>query len=165
MEVIGKIIQVLPLQSGKSAAGRDWKKQEYVLETLESFPRKICFSFFGDRVDQFPLQPNQTIKLSFDIESREYNGKWFTNINGWKVEPADGNMGAMNPPANYQQPAPGAFPTGPQGYAPAVPAYQQPAAPAYQQPAAPAYQQPAAPMGGGFPTPPAAEPANDDLPF
>lgn len=153
MEVIGKVIQVLPLQSGRSAAGRDWKKQEYVLETLESFPRKICFSFFGDRVDQFPLQPNQTIKLSFDIESREYNGRWFTNINGWKVEPADGAMPMGQPSApqgGYSQPA-NSFPTPNQGYAPA---------PGYQQPAAPA-----APAGGGFPTPPAAEPANDDLPF
>lgn len=163
MEVIGKIIQVLPLQSGKSAAGRDWKKQEYVLETLESFPRKICFSFFGDRVDQYPLQPNQTIKLSFDIESREYNGRWFTNINGWKVEPADGSMpqGGMSqagmPQPGYGHGAPNGFPTPQQGY------NQTPAG--YQQPAAPAYQQPATPAAGGFPTPPAADPANDDLPF
>lgn len=152
MEVIGKVIQVLPLQSGRSAAGRDWKKQEYVLETLESFPRKICFQFFGERVDQYPLQPNQTIKLSFDIESREYNGRWFTNINGWKVEPADGAapMNQPTPPQSYPQQT-GTFPTPQSGYAPAAPTYQQPA--------------PTAPAASGFPTPPAADPSNDDLPF
>lgn len=159
MEVIGKIVAVLPLQSGRSAAGRDWKKQEYVLETLESFPRKICFQFFGDRVDQFPLQLNQTIKLSFDIESREYNGKWFTNISGWKVEPADGAapMGQPGATPGYPSAPAVAFPTPQQGYQAPASGYQAPAPQGYQAPA---------PAAGGFPTPPAAsEPANDDLPF
>ena len=89
MEVIGKIIQVLPPQSGTSQAGNQWKKQEYVLETEDAYPRKIHFDFFGDRVDQFPLTLNDRIRLNFDIESREYNGRWYTNIRGWKAEKID----------------------------------------------------------------------------
>ena len=64
MEVSGKIIAVLPLQSGTSKAGREWKKQEYVLETHDSFPRKVKFDFFGDRVDQFPLAIGDEVTVS-----------------------------------------------------------------------------------------------------
>lgn len=97
MEIVGKIIHVLPPQGGTSQAGNQWKKQEYVLETEDAYPKKVCFDFFGDRVDQFPLKINDRIRLSFDIESREYNGRWYTNIRGWKSEPAD--QGAAPQPA------------------------------------------------------------------
>ena len=89
MEITGKITLALPEQSGVSKAGTSWKKKEYVLETLDTYPRKVHFDFFGEKADQFPLSVGQTIKLSFDIESREYNGRWFTSIRGWKAEAAD----------------------------------------------------------------------------
>lgn len=91
MEIIGKIILALPEQSGISKSGNSWKKKEYVLETQETYPRKVFFDFFGDKADKFPLQVGQTIRLSFDIESREYNGRWFTSIRGWQAEQLDGN--------------------------------------------------------------------------
>ena len=53
MEIKGRIIHVLPLQEGVSKAGNPWKKQEYVLETEEQYPRKVCFNLFGDKVDQY----------------------------------------------------------------------------------------------------------------
>lgn len=86
MEIKGKIIHVLPLQEGVSRAGNKWKKREYVLETQEQYPRKVCFDFFGDKVDQYPVEIGDDITLSFDIESREYNGRWYTGIHGWKLE-------------------------------------------------------------------------------
>lgn len=86
MEITGKIILALPEQSGISKSGNSWKKKEYVLETQETYPRKVFFDFFGDKADKFPLQVGQTIRLSFDIESREYNGRWFTSIRGWQAE-------------------------------------------------------------------------------
>ena len=111
MEVIGKIIHVLPPQSGTSQAGNQWKKQEYVLETEDAYPKKICFDFFGDRVDQFPLKLGDRIRLSFDIESREYNGRWYTNNRGWKSEPADAQqMQQPAAPAPQAAPAPTATP-------------------------------------------------------
>ena len=115
MEVTGKIIVALPEMSGTSRNGNAWKKREYVLETQETYPRKIHFDFFGERADQFPLNVGDTIKLSFDIESREYNGRWYTSIRGWKSEPA-----AM--PGVAGAPAP-AFP---EPAAPAAPAYGSP---------------------------------------
>ena len=99
MEVVGKIILKLPLQSGVSQAGNNWKKQEYVLETEDSYPKKVHFDFFGDKADQFPLNVGDRVRLSFDIESREYNGRWYTSIRGWKAEAAAAAEGAQQGPA------------------------------------------------------------------
>lgn len=100
MEITGKIIVALPEASGTSKSGNPWKKREYVLETQETYPRKVFFDFFGERADQFPLSVGQTVKLSFDIESREYNGRWYTSIRGWKAENVDGASSA-SVQANY----------------------------------------------------------------
>lgn len=86
MEITGKIIAVLPEQGGTSRNGNEWKKQEYVLETHEQYPKKVCFQLFGaDRIAQAAIQPGEELTVSFDIESREYQGRWYTNINAWKV--------------------------------------------------------------------------------
>lgn len=87
MEITGRIIAVLPVVGGVSKAGNEWKKQEYVLETHDQYPRKVCFQIFGaDRIEQAHIQPGEELIVSFDIDSREYQGRWFTNINAWKVE-------------------------------------------------------------------------------
>ena len=121
MEVVGKIILKLPLQSGVSQAGNNWKKQEYVLETEDSYPKKVHFDFFGDKADQFPLNVGDRVRLSFDIESREYNGRWYTSIRGWKAEAAAAAAAAAGPqqgpavaaaaPAGAPVPPPPAFNT------------------------------------------------------
>jgi hypothetical protein len=85
MEIKGKIIHKLDLQSGMSKAGNEWRKQEYVLETLSSYPKKVKFDFFGERIDQYPLEVGDIITLGYDIESREYNGKWYTEIRGFNA--------------------------------------------------------------------------------
>ena len=93
MEISGKIIAVLPATGGISRTGNEWKKQEYVLETHEQFAKKVCFQLFGsDRIEQAAIKQGEELTVSFDIESREYNGKWFTNINAWKVDRAAGSM-------------------------------------------------------------------------
>ena len=91
MEVQGKIIMKLPLQQGTSRNGNNWMKQEYVLETNEAYPKKVHFDFFGERANQYNFEVGDVILLSFDIESREYNGRWYTDIRGWKAEKVDPN--------------------------------------------------------------------------
>ena len=87
MEISGKIIAVLPEQGGISKSGNEWKKQEYVLETHDQYPRKVCFQIFGaDKIANAAIQPGEELTVSFDIDSREYMGRWYTNINAWKVE-------------------------------------------------------------------------------
>lgn len=103
MEIKGKIIQKFDLQSGTSKAGNPWKKQNYLLETLDNYPKKIYFDFFGDRADQYPLNVGDMINLSFDIECREYQGRYYTDIRGWKAEKLDANAPAAQPVAAAPQ--------------------------------------------------------------
>lgn len=109
MEITGKIIQKLELQQGTSKAGNAWSKQEYVLETIENFPKKVHFDFFGEKANQYPLEVGDTITLSFDIESREWNGRWFTSIRGWKAEKTDGQV-AKPVAQETAEPVPNAVP-------------------------------------------------------
>lgn len=102
MEISGKIIQAFDKIEGTSKAGNPWKKREYVLETHDQYPRKVFFNFFGDRVDQYPLSVGQEVTISFDIESREFNGRWYTDIRAWKAE--GGNAAGGTGP---EMPAPG----------------------------------------------------------
>lgn len=126
MEITGKIIVALPETGGVSRTGNQWKKREYVLETQENFPRKVFFDFFGEKADQYPLSVGQTVKLSFDIESREYNGRWYTSIRGWKAEQVmEGNSAAPATSAAYQAAAQGAY-----QQAPAQNGFQAASAPA-----------------------------------
>lgn len=104
MEISGKIIVALPEVSGVSKTGNSWKKREYVLETHDTYPKKVHFDFFGERADQFPLQVGDEITLSFDIESREYQNRWYTSIRGWKAE----KVNAPAPGAPAETTAPGA---------------------------------------------------------
>ena len=89
MEIIGKLLQKLPLQSGIGRTGNSWQKQEFVIETIEQYPKKVCANLWGDKLDMLDtVNIGDTVKVSFSIESREFNGKWYTDIKAWKIEPA-----------------------------------------------------------------------------
>ena len=84
MEISGKIIELLTVKTGQSANG-EWRKQEYILETETQYPKKICFMAWGDKIDQFNIVQGETLEVSVDLESREYNGRWYTDVKAWKV--------------------------------------------------------------------------------
>lgn len=88
MEITGKIIAVLPERGGTSArTGSEWKLGQYVLETIEQYPKKMVFEVFGsDRIAQFNIQLGETMTVSFDIDAHEYQGRWFNGIRAWKVD-------------------------------------------------------------------------------
>ena len=79
-----RIIEILPIKSGRSVNG-EWRKQEYVLETDANYPKKICFVAWGDKIDQFSIKQGENVEVSVDLESREYNGRWYTDVKAWKV--------------------------------------------------------------------------------
>ena len=119
MEITGKIIQVLPEVGGISKAGNERKKQEYVLETHDQYPKKVCFQIFGaDRIAQAAIQPGEELTVSFDIDSREYQGRWFTSINAWKVDRPMAAAPQAAPMATPEQFAPASAPTAPASSAP-----------------------------------------------
>lgn len=88
MEIQGRIIASLPLQSGTSkTTGKDWQSQEYVLETHEQYPHKCCFRVFGeDRIKLFDINVGDELTVYLDIDAREYNGRWYNNFNAWSVK-------------------------------------------------------------------------------
>jgi hypothetical protein len=95
MEISGKIIELLDLKSGDSANG-EWRKQEYVLQTDGQYPKKICFMAWGEKIEQFSIQEGETLQVSIDLESREYNGRWYTDVKAWKVSRAGSNADVLN---------------------------------------------------------------------
>ena len=87
MELSGKVIAVLEPRGGVSKTGNPWKVQEYVIETHDQYPRKMCFDVFGeDKINQFNIQIGEEITVSFDIDAREWHGRWFNSIRAWKVD-------------------------------------------------------------------------------
>lgn len=96
MTIEGKIIQVLPLQGGVSkTSGKEWALQAYVLETKEQYPKKVHFEVFGDdRIKANPCGVDDIVSVDFDIESREFNGRWYTSIRAWRIVKQDATQAA-----------------------------------------------------------------------
>ena len=85
MDIEGKIIAALEPRSGTSARG-EWKAQTFVIETQDQYPRKMAFDVFGaDRLAQFAINVGDNLRVSFDIDAHEYNGRWFNNIRAFSV--------------------------------------------------------------------------------
>ena len=112
MEVSGKIIQMLPLQEGIGRNGNPWKVQSAILETQDQYPRKVCFEVFGeDRINNNPFKVDDIVTISFDIESREFNGRWYTSIRAYRVQ--QGVVEATPAAPASVQAAPAAAPAAP----------------------------------------------------
>ena len=120
MEIIGKVIQVLPLQQGVSArTNNPWMIKTFVLETQENYPRKVAIEIFGEQaINNNPCEVDQIVTVSFDLESREFNGRWYTSVRAWKIQ-----QGTMQNQQPVQQPSAPAAATlvPPQAAAPQAP--------------------------------------------
>ncbi|WP_221394800.1 DUF3127 domain-containing protein [Dyadobacter sp. NIV53] len=97
MELTGTVIALLPEVTGQGKNGM-WRKQEFILEIPSQYPKKVCISLWGDKIDQAGLQVNDSVTASIDVESREYNSRWYTEVKAWKVDKA-GSAGAGSAPA------------------------------------------------------------------
>jgi hypothetical protein len=85
MQITAKLIQLLPIQIGTGKNG-EWKKQDIIVETDGQYSKKVCISIWGDKINDDQLLTGNLLKIDFDIESREYNGKWYTDLKAWKIE-------------------------------------------------------------------------------
>lgn len=107
-EITGKIIAVLPTRSGTSARGTQWSSQTAVIETHEQYPKRVAFDVLGDKITEFNLQVGEEVTVSFDINAREYNGKWYNSVNAWNIirpgqqAPVQGGYNVGNPQAGAQ---------------------------------------------------------------
>ena len=127
MEITGKIIAVLPPKQGVSqSTGNAWMCQDYVLETQEMYPKKVCFNVFGaEKIQEMNIQLGETLTVSLEINANEYQGKWYNQVRGWKVVrvSVQGQQQAQVPPQGcqvvYPDRQPAQAPAQPQGQAPA----------------------------------------------
>jgi len=85
MLLTAKLTQLLPIQTGTGKNG-EWEKQDIIVETNEQYPKKVCISTWGDKINKGQFQIGNLLKIEFDIESREFNHKWYTDIKAWKIE-------------------------------------------------------------------------------
>ena len=104
LKIQGALIGVSEMVSGTSKSGKDWSKKEFVIETADQFPKKICFTLFGDKIDLIDgIEVGSTIEVSFDVESREFNGRWYHNINANGIsssETKNNHADVQYPPTN-----------------------------------------------------------------
>jgi len=98
LELTGKLVAKLPQQSGQGKNGT-WVKQEFVMETQDQFPKKVCISLWGDKAkDVDSISIGETLKASINIESREFNGRWYTDVRAWRIEKQGSSASPEMPP-------------------------------------------------------------------
>jgi len=105
LELSAKLLQILPAQTGTGKNG-PWKKVEFIVETTDKFPKKICITAWKEQADQAEkLALNSTVKLSLELSSREYNGKWYSEIKAWKIVASGGGASEYDQelPQDYSQ--------------------------------------------------------------
>jgi len=99
MEITGKIIQILPEETGEGRNGT-WKKQSFILETQDQYPKKVCITAWGDKVGLQNYSENEEVTASINIESREYNSRWYTDVKAWRLAKSTPD-GAGSAPPDY----------------------------------------------------------------
>ena len=109
LELVGKLVKILPEVTGQGKNG-PWSKQDFVIETLDSqYPKKVCMTAWGEKVNDLKqFADGDTLKATFSAESREYNGRWYTELRAFRIELAEGDGGmtssAPSRPASASQP-------------------------------------------------------------
>ena len=85
-KIIGKIKSILPIEKGESKSGKEWKKQSIVIDTGEQYNPDVCLSLFGDKIDLLKnYQIGSNVTCNINISSREFNGKWYHNLDCWSI--------------------------------------------------------------------------------
>ncbi len=114
MEFEGTLFKVMPAASGTSARG-EWQRQEAIFDVLDGqYTRKVVVTFFNKEAEVKSMVEGQAYVVSINLESREYNGRWYTNVNGWRVQPKQAAA----------EPAPAAMPPMPSAPVATEPSYQ-----------------------------------------
>lgn len=90
MQLTAKLIQLLPIQTGTGKNG-EWKKQDIIVETEGQYPKKVCVSIWGDKINNVTLTIGSQYTFDLEIESREFSGRWYTDIKAWRIT-AGGNQ-------------------------------------------------------------------------
>ncbi|MCQ2301435.1 MAG: DUF3127 domain-containing protein [Bacteroidales bacterium] len=110
MEIVGKVVRLGNLTEGQSARG-PWRKQELIIETEEQYPRTVCLICWTNQIEEIQhFAPGQTIKAQIEISSREFNGKWYTDVRVWRFDPVGATAPAAAPAPQQMHQTPPAAP-------------------------------------------------------
>ena len=105
LELQGKFIQLLEKQTGAGKNGSQWEKQDFIVETMEQYPKKVCIAAWGDKVQEIGgFRPGDVLKVNFNVESREYNGRWYTDLRAWRIARESATQPSQQsgpPPASF----------------------------------------------------------------
>ncbi len=93
LTITGKLLKILPVESGTSKEGKEWKKQNFVVDSYNQYNPEVCFNAFGDeKIKSLSnFKEGEEITVSFNLSSREFNGKYYHNIDAWRIEKSLGN--------------------------------------------------------------------------
>ena len=91
MEIKAKLIKKLPVLMGKSKNG-EWKKQDIIVETIEQYSKTICISVWGEKIDDKLLKEGEILDISINLESKEYNEKWYTDVKAWRIQSSNDDI-------------------------------------------------------------------------
>ena len=128
MTIEGTIVQVLPIEQGVGKqSGNPWSKGTVIIETMGQYPKKVALSNMKRAEELIALPIGSAYKFDIDVESREFNGRWYTSVSTFRWEP----LGGATQPMPQQAPQ---FAQSPQPYQTQAPSYQAPTQPMYQQP-------------------------------
>lgn len=85
LRITGTVKQVLEEQSGESKKG-PWRKQEFILQTEGDYPKDVCILQWGDNIEQFAVKEGERLTAHVDVQSREFKGRWYTDVKAWRIE-------------------------------------------------------------------------------
>jgi len=86
LELTGKLVKVLAPQTGTGKNG-NWIKQDFIIETIEQYPKKVAMSAWGDKAEDIKKYGlGDVLRVSINLESREYNERWYTEARAWRIE-------------------------------------------------------------------------------
>jgi hypothetical protein len=87
LSITGEIVQILEAENGTSKAGKEWQKQSFVINTGSEFNPEVCFSLFGaEKMAMLNnLKGGQSVEVLFNVSSREFNGRYYHNLDAWKI--------------------------------------------------------------------------------
>lgn len=92
LDLKGRLIKKMPVVNGEGRNGK-WEKQEFVIETEDQYPKKVCISLWGDKVKSLEgISEGDRVSVSVNIESREFNERWYTDVRAWRLQREDGNI-------------------------------------------------------------------------
>ena len=120
MEITGKVVRLGGLTEGTSARG-PWRKQDLIIETDEQYPKTVCLTCWTNQIEEIQkMVPGQLIKAQIDISSREFNGKWYTDVRVWRFDPvtviATAPAATVQPAQTVHQTPPAAPAGGPEEF-------------------------------------------------